>query len=301
MSRVDHLYGCMNTPIYDMTEKIEMTKKKVAVVTDEARQGLNYETALLLARNGFDTFATMRNMNKSKEITDVAKKENLPLRVLQLDVTDDRSVVDAIHNISKEKNSIDVVINNAGYGLMGSVEDSSIDEIKAQFETNFFGAIRVMQEVIPIMRKQKTGTIVNVSSIAGRIGFPMGSAYVSSKFALEGLSESMSYELKQFGIKIVLIEPGVINTNFTFVTPKKVLDTNSLYSQLMKKLEENLFSTIANGTSPKEVAKVILRAITQASPEHRYLVGNDAQELINARKNSTDEEFEKIIVANLLK
>jgi len=240
-------------------------------------------------------------MNKSKEITDVAKKENLPLRVLQLDVTDDRSVVDAIYNISKEKNSIDVVVNNAGYGLMGSVEDSSIDEIKAQFETNFFGAIRVMQEVIPIMRKQKTGTIVNVSSIAGRIGFPMGSSYVSSKFALEGLSESMSYELKQFGIKIVLIEPGVINTNFAFVTPKNVVDTNSSYSQLMKKLEENLVSTIANGTSPKEVANVILRAITQASPEHRYLVGNDALELINARKNSTDEEFEKIIVANLLK
>ena len=167
--------------------------------------------------------------------------------------------------------------------------------------TNFFGAIRVMQEVIPIMRKQKTGTIVNVSSIAGRIGFPMGSSYVSSKFALEGLSESMSYELKQFGIKIVLIEPGVINTNFAFVTPKKVLDTNSSYSQLMKKLEENLLSTIANGTSPKEVANVILRAITEASPEHRYLVGNDALELINARKNSTDEEFEKIIVANLLK
>src|SRR5438093_1156855 len=130
---------------------------------------------------------------------------------------------------------------------------------------------------------------------------PMGSAYVSSKFALEGLSESISYELKQFGIKIVLIEPGVINTNFAFVTPKKVLDTNSSYSQLMNKLEENLFSTIANGTSPKEVAQVILRAITEASPEHRYLVGNDALELINARKNSTDEEFEKIIVANLLK
>ena len=162
------------TPIYDMTEKIEKTKKKVAVVTGSS-SGIGYETALLLARNGFDTFATMRNMNKSKEITDVSKKENLPLRVLQLDVTNDRSVVDAIYNISKEKNSIDVVVNNAGYGLMGSVEDSSIDEIKAQFETNFFGAIRVMQEVIPIMRKQKTGTIVNVSSIAGRIGFPMGS------------------------------------------------------------------------------------------------------------------------------
>jgi len=273
---------------------------KVALVTGSS-SGIGYETALLLARNGFDTFATMRNMNKSKQITEVSKRENLPLRVMQLDVNNDRSVADAINNILNEKKSIEVVVNNAGYGLMGSVEDSSLDEIKAQFETNFFGAIRVIKEVIPIMRKQRSGTIVNVSSVAGRIGFPMGSAYVSSKFALEGLSESMSYELKQFGIKIVLIEPGVINTNFAFVTPKKALEANSSYSQLMNKLEENLFSTIANGTPPKDVANVILHSITKESPEHRYLVGNDAVELINARKNSTDEEFEKMIVANLLK
>jgi len=283
-----------------MTEKVGMDKKKVALVTGSS-SGIGYETALLLARNGFDTFATMRNMNKSKEITEVSKRENLPLRVMQLDVNDDRSVADAINNILNEKKSIEVVVNNAGYGLMGSVEDSSLDEIKAQFETNFFGAIRVIKEVIPIMRKQRTGTIVNVSSVAGRIGFPMGSAYVSSKFALEGLSESMSYELKQFGIKIVLIEPGVINTNFALVTPKKALEANSSYSQLMNKLEENLFSTITNGTPPKDVATVILHSIIKESPEHRYLVGNDAIELINARKNSTDEEFEKIIVANLLK
>ena len=283
-----------------MTEKVGMDKKKVALVTGSS-SGIGYETALLLARNGFDTFATMRNMNKSKEITEVSKRENLPLRVMQLDVNDDRSVADAINNILNEKKSIEVVVNNAGYGLMGSVEESSLDEIKAQFETNFFGAIRVIKEVIPIMRKQRTGTIVNVSSVAGRIGFPMGSAYVSSKFALEGLSESMSYELKQFGIKIVLIEPGVINTNFALVTPKKALEANSSYSQLMNKLEENLFSTIANGTPPKDVANVILHSITKESPEHRYLVGNDAVELINARKNSTDEEFEKMIVANLLK
>ena len=274
--------------------------KKVALVTGSS-SGIGYETALLLARNGFDTFATMRNMNKSKGITEVSERENLPLRVLQLDVNDDKSVTDAINNILKEKNSIDVVVNNAGYGLMGSVEDSSLDEIKAQFETNFFGAIRVMQKVIPIMRKQRSGTIVNVSSIAGRIGFPMGSAYVSSKFALEGLSESISYELKQFGIKIILIEPGVIKTNFALVTPKKAVHENSSYSGLMNKLEENLFSTIANGTSPKEVANVILRSITETSPEQRYLVGNDAVELINARNNNKDEEFEKIIVGNLLK
>lgn len=283
-----------------MTVDLGKYKKKVAVVTGSS-SGIGYETALLLARNGFDTFATMRNLNKSQDISEVSKIENLPLRVLQLDVNDDRSVADAINNIFNEKKAIDVVVNNAGYGLMGSVEDSSLDEIKAQFETNFFGAIRVMQKVIPIMRKQKSGTIVNVSSIAGRIGFPLGSSYVSSKFALEGLSESMSYELKQFGIKIVLIEPGVINTNFSFVTPKKAVDANSFYSQLMNKLEENLLSTIANGTHPKEVAAVILRSITEESPEYRYLVGNDAVELINARKNSTDEEFEKIVVGNLLK
>jgi NAD(P)-dependent dehydrogenase (short-subunit alcohol dehydrogenase family) len=277
-----------------------MVEKKVALVTGSS-SGIGYETALHLARNGFDTFATMRNLNKSKEITQVSKRENLPLKVLQLDVNDDRSVAGAINYILNEKKSIEVVVNNAGYGLIGSVEDSSLDEIKAQFETNFFGAIRVMQKVIPIMRKQKSGTIVNVSSIAGRIGFPLGSAYVSSKFALEGLSESMSYELKQFGIKIVLIEPGVIKTNFAIVKPKNVPDANSSYSQLMNKLEKNLFSTIAHGTHPKEVAIAILRSITEESPEHRYLVGNDAVEFINARKNSTDEEFEKIIVGNLLK
>jgi NAD(P)-dependent dehydrogenase (short-subunit alcohol dehydrogenase family) len=177
----------------------------------------------------------------------------------------------------------------------------TLDEIKAQFETNLFGAIRVMQKVLPLMRKQKTGIIVNVSSVAGRLGFPMGSAYVSSKFALEGLSESMSYELKQFGIKMVLIEPGVIKTNFAFIKPKRALDTNSSYSQLMNKMQENLFSTLANGTDPKEVATVILRAITDESPEHRYLVGNDALALIDARKNNTDKEFEKIIVRNLLR
>ena len=297
-------FNYYDTPIcvskYYKTRDNILNMTKVALVTGSS-SGIGYETALLLARNGFDTFATMRNMNKSKEITEVSKRENLPLRVMQLDVNDDSSVADAIKNILNEKKSIEVVVNNAGYGLMGSVEDSSLDEIKAQFDTNFFGAIRVIKEVIPIMRKQRTGTIVNVSSVAGRIGFPMGSAYVSSKFALEGLSESISYELKQFGIKIVLIEPGVINTKFAFVTPKKALEANSSYSQLMNKMEENLFSTISNGTPPKDVATVILHSITKESPEHRYLVGNDAVELINARKNSTDEEFEKMIVANLLK
>jgi NAD(P)-dependent dehydrogenase (short-subunit alcohol dehydrogenase family) len=289
-------------PIYGMVNNNNESKNKkgVAVVTGSS-SGIGYETALIFARNGFDTYATMRNLAKSKEITKVAKQENLPLQTLKLDVTDDDSVDDAFNNILDKKKSIEVVVNNAGYGLMGSIEDSSLDEIKAQFETNFFGAIRVMHKVLPSMRAQKTGTIVNVSSIAGRIGFPMGSSYVSSKFALEGLSESMSYELEQFGIKIILIEPGVINTNFSFVTPEKAVDTHSSYSHLMNKMQENLFATIVNGTSPKEVANVILNAITEENPERRYLVGNDARELIDARKNSSDKDFEKIIVGNLLR
>ena len=283
-----------------MVEKIQTNKNRVALVTG-CSSGIGYETALLLARNGFDTYATMRNLNKSKEITEIAKKEDLPLRVLKLDVTDDKSVDDAINHILNEKKSIDVVVNNAGYGLMGSVEESSLDEIKAQFETNLFGSIRVMQKILPIMRKQMAGTIVNISSVAGRIGFPMSSSYVSSKFALEGLSESMAYELEQFGIKIILIEPGAIDTNFAFVTPKRALDTKSSYSHLMNKIQTNLFSTLANGTSPKVVANAILNAVTEENPERRYLVGNDAIELISARKNSTDKDFEKIIVGNLLR
>src|SRR5919109_2072518 len=165
-------------------------REEVAVVTGSS-SGIGFETAILLARSGFHTYASMRNLEKSKNITEIANNEKLPLQVVQLDVNDDRSVKDAIDKIVAENKRIDVLVNNAGYGLFGSVEDTSIEEIKAQFETNFFGVIRVTQQVIPIMRKQKSGgTIVNVSSVGGRIGVPIVSAYHSTKFALEGLSES---------------------------------------------------------------------------------------------------------------
>ena len=192
---------------------MDMTgKKKVALVTGSS-SGMGFTTAVMLARAGIHTYASMRNLKKSKTITDLANKENLPLQVIQLDVNDDKSVKDAIAKIVTEKERIDVLVNNAGYGLFGSIEDVSIEEMKAQFETNFFGVMRVTQLVLPTMRKQKSGTIVNVSSVGGRISLPVLSAYNSTKFALEGLSESMSYELEPFGIKVVIIEPGVIRTN----------------------------------------------------------------------------------------
>src|SRR5215211_6744874 len=191
----------------------DRNKKVVAVVTGSS-SGIGFETSLLLAKNGFFTYATMRNLDKSDAIIDLKQNEKLSLEVLKLDVTDDKSVKEAIEKIANEQGTIDVLVNNAGYALVGPLEELSIQEFKEQFETNVFGVIRVIKEILPIMRKQRHGIIVNISSVAGKIGFPLTSAYVSSKFALEGLSESIAYEIEQFGIKVILIEPGVIKTNF---------------------------------------------------------------------------------------
>ena len=190
-------------------------EEKVAVVTGSST-GIGFESSLMLARNGFFTYATMRKIDGggSKQIIDIAKKENLPLQAIQLDVNNDNSVRDAINRIAKEKDRIDVVVNNAGYALIGAFEENSMEEVKTQFETNFFGAIRVMQVIIPIMRNQRNGKIVNITSVGGRMSFPLDSIYHATKFALEGLSESIQYEVEPFGIKIILIEPGAVGSNF---------------------------------------------------------------------------------------
>ena len=276
-----------------------MKAQKVALVTGSS-SGIGLETALLLARNGFHTYASMRNLEKSKNITQLANKEKLPLQVVQLDVNDDRSVKEAIDKVVAENQRIDVLVNNAGYGLFGALEDLSIEEIKAQFETNFFGVVRVTQQVLPVMRKQNNGIIVNIISVGGRIGIPGLSAYHSTKFALEGLSESISYELEPFGIRVVIIEPGVIRTNIinSSIIAKKALDPKSPYFSLMQKLENNFKSMMENASAsspPEEVAKVILKAVTSESPQLRYTVGNDAADMIKAKTTMSDTEFGGLI------
>ena len=254
--------------------------QKVAIVTGSST-GIGYETSIALARDGFITYATMRNLKKAENIKSIATKEKLPLHVKQLDVTDDVSVKNAVEAITSETGGrIDVLVNNAGYGLNGAFEDLAMDEIKAQYETNVFGLIRTTQAVLPIMRKQKSGTIVNISSGAGRFGFPGASAYVSTKFAVEGLSESISYELESFGIKVVIIEPGVIRTNFGngLVVARKSQDPNSPYSQMMKKIGTSFEELMKNSSSPDLVANVVLKAIKHESPNLRYLAGNDVEQ-----------------------
>src|ERR687884_661415 len=252
------------------------SNQKVAVVTG-ASSGIGYETSLTLARNGFLTYATMRNLDKGEDLKSVATKENLPIRINQLDVTNDTSVKNAVQKILSETGRIDILVNNAGYGLNGAFEDLAIDEIKAQYETNVFGLIRTTQAVLPTMRRQKSGVIVNISSAAGRFGYPGGSAYVSTKFAVEGLSESMSYELEPFGIKVIIVEPGVIRTNFGngLVIAKKSQDPNSPYTQMMQKIATGSGNVVKNGSSPELVAKVVLNAIRDENPNLRYLAGND--------------------------
>jgi NAD(P)-dependent dehydrogenase (short-subunit alcohol dehydrogenase family) len=278
-----------------------LSKDKFAVVTGSST-GIGYETSLTLARNGFTTYATMRNLNKSENLKSVVTKENLPIRIKQLDVTDDISVKNAIQTISSEAGRIDVLVNNAGYGLNGAFEDLAMDEIKAQYETNVFGLIRATQAVLPIMRRQKSGTIVNISSGAGRFGFPSGSAYVSTKFAVEGLSESMSYELEPFGIRIVIVEPGAIRTNFFdgLVVAKKTKDPNSPYSQIMQKTAASFEEMMKNASSPDLVAKIVLNAIRDENPSLRYLAGSDVEAWLGGKRKIADEELYKTMKQNLM-
>ncbi|KFM14988.1 putative short-chain type dehydrogenase-reductase VdlC protein [Marine Group I thaumarchaeote SCGC AAA799-O18] len=273
--------------------------ERVAVVTGTS-SGIGFETALALAREGYYTYATMRNTTKGNKIKELALKENLKIDVLQLDVDDVNSTKNAIKNILDQKRRIDVLVNNAGWALWGCVEDVSVDEFKSQFETNFFSIIRLIQEVGPIMREQGSGTIVNVSSVVGRIGFPASPAYISSKFALEGLSESLRFEFAPFGVDVVIIEPGVIKTDFMKnmkIAKKSELD--SVYRDITTKVISGVKMMAEMGTPPKEVANTIVKAVKDEKPLPRYIVGNDASMFLEAKKSKTDIEFENYLKKEL--
>ena len=282
-------------------------QRQIALVTG-CSSGIGFETSLLLARNGVYTYATMRKLSKSVEILNHAKKESLPLETLGLDVTNEKSISKAIEKIINEQGRIDILVNNAGYSLLGPLEELQIDEIKEEFETNFFGVIRLIQSVLPTMRKQRYGRIINISSVAGRIGFPLSSAYVSSKFTLEGLTESLRYEVQNFGIHAILIEPGVIKTNFAInlrvgkdvIVLQDTKDISSPYAEVTEKRVSALRPRIEKGLSPTKVAKVILDAAMSDNPEARYLVGQDALKTIERRNNSSDDQFSRFIMDSVL-
>jgi short-subunit dehydrogenase len=300
--------------------------QKVAVVTGSST-GIGYETSLALANNGYFTYATVRDIQKSKEIERIAHIKNIPLKIIEMNVDNDKSVKDTIEKITSESGRIDILVNNAGYGLFGALEDLEMNEIKKQFETNVFGIMRVIKNVLPAMRLQRTGIIVNISSISGLAGIPSQSAYAGTKFAVEGLSESLSYELEPFGIKIVLIEPGVINTEFVqdlvVPTDRYGIDKNrnqinisnfntgntsfSFYHDTIKKFLSFYYSAMRNAPHPRIVADEIIQALekvsneTNAMPIIRIAVGNDSKKYSRLKKELQDNEFHKVIRGDLLR
>ena len=272
--------------------------KKVALVTGSS-SGIGLETALALARDGYHTFASMRDIGKAGELEYAAKKENLSIDVIELDVDKEEAIVSAIKKVVTDGGRLDVLVNNAGYGQFGCTEDVSVDDFRKQFETNFFSIVRIIQEVAPIMRKQNSGIIVNISSVVGKIGLPGSPAYISTKFALEGLSECLRYELGQFGIKTTLIEPGVIKTNFfnSMKIPESKIDPK--YKELTENILAGLKMMAEMGTAPSQVADVIIKAIHDDEILPRYIVGTDAAMFMEAKKMKTDLEFEKYMSKEL--
>jgi NAD(P)-dependent dehydrogenase (short-subunit alcohol dehydrogenase family) len=282
-------------------DKDKSSGRKIAVVTG-CSTGIGLETSQLLAKAGFHTYATVRNVNTAEALRNVSDKGDLPIHVIELDVNGDKSVKDAIDKIMRESKRIDVVVNNAGYGQEGALEDLSMDEIKAQFETNLFGAIRVMKAVLPIMRKQGGGTIINISSVLGRVAFPLFSAYHATKFALEGLSESMRYESEPFGIQVILVEPLAVKSNFfsNLKVGQMATESSSPYESMVQAMHNAWDHVSDQATPPEEVAKVVLRAVTDKIPSMRYMVGRDAIQMIEEKKRMSDLEFEGLIKQQFL-
>ena len=272
--------------------------QNVALVTGSS-SGIGYETCIALAKDGFHTFASMRDIKKSDKLKQIANEENLPITILELDVDNEKSIVSAIKKILDDSGKIDVLVNNAGYGQFGCLEDVTVDEFRKQFETNFFSIVRIIQEVAPIMRKQGSGIIVNISSVAGRMGLPGSPAYISSKFALEGLVECLRYELGMFGIKTTLIEPGVVKTNFFNAMKIPESKKDPKYKQITENMLAGLKLMVEMGTPPSQVAKTVIKAIHEKEILPRYVVGTDAAMFMDAKRSKSDLEFEKYMSKEL--
>lgn len=267
-------------------ESWQKMNKKVAIITG-ASSGFGLLTTLELAKKDYLIIATMRNLEKQANLISQATQLNLQqnITVQQLDVTDQNS----IHNFQlyiKEINRVDLLINNAGYANGGFVEEIPVEEYRKQFETNLFGAISITQLVLPYMREQKSGKIINIS-ISGQVGFPGLSPYVSSKYALEGWSESLRLEVKPFGIDVALVEPGSYNTNIWEVGKQLATnqsDTTSPYKEYMNKIQKHINSGSDTFGNPIDVANKIVEITESKRTNLRYPIGKGVKFMIFAKK-----------------
>jgi NAD(P)-dependent dehydrogenase (short-subunit alcohol dehydrogenase family) len=265
--------------------------------------GFGKLAAIEFARRGDAVFASMRNTAKAGHLTDDPAAAGLEFHVLELDVSDQKSIDDAVDEVLHVGGGrIDVLVNNAGIGIHGPVEECDDDEIAQVFETNVFGLVRLTRAVAPHMRAQGGGTIVNVSSLAGKVTPPFGGVYAASKHAVEALSDALHYELHPFGVRTVLIEPGGFQTEFgaNRIVARR-FGEGSPYAALEQRFEASLARLPGREApaDPNDVAKAIVEAATAEQPKRRYLVGNDAQMIGGLAKQLSDEDFEKAIRTTL--
>jgi len=254
--------------------------------------GIGYATALHFARHGHRVVATMRNLAKAEPLEAVARDEKLPVVVGELDVTRQESIDRAMAETVAQQGPIDVLVNNAGIGGATPLELTPEDEHRAMFEANYWGPIRMIRVVLPSMRERRTGCIVNVTSIAGRIATPNQIAYSASKFALGAASEALAHEMAAFGVRVAIIEPGVIQTAiFENSAGATRYDKNSPYRQIMRRNGKLFAAGFRNPGRAETVAEVIFEAVTTERPRLRYLVGTDAEGMAAGRARISDEEW----------
>ena len=272
---------------------------KTAIVTGSS-SGFGELIAIELAKTGYNVIATMRNLKKQDALLKLSAAEKVSdkITIFPLDVTQQQSI-DELKALVESLGSVDLLVNNAGYAQGGFCEELSVEEYRNQFETNFFGVIAVTQAVLPSMRKQGSGKIINMSSISGRFGFPGLSAYVASKHALEGYSESLRLELKPFGIDVVLVEPGSYKTNIWQSVEKVSVRKQSPYDASMKSIMNVLKRSEDSYGNPQDVARLVADIASEKAPQLRYPIGKGVKNTLLFKSLLPWKRIEKIVIKKL--
>lgn len=265
---------------------------KIALVTG-ASSGIGAMTARELAKAGFTVYAAARRVDKMKEL----KKDGI--RPISLDLTNEESMVKCIETILKESGRIDVLVNNAGYGSYGAIEDVPMDEARRQFDVNLFGMARLIQLVTPEMRKNHYGKIVNISSMGGKIWTKFGGWYHATKFAVEGFSDCLRMELAPFGIDVVVVEPGGIKTDWGLIAAKHLRETakGGAYEQYANKAADGMIKNYSGNmlAKPELIARTVKKAVTKKRPRTRYLIGFMAKPMVITQKIFGDRVYDWVI------
>jgi NAD(P)-dependent dehydrogenase (short-subunit alcohol dehydrogenase family) len=272
------------------------SEKKVVLITG-ASSGMGKETALTLAREGHVVYGAARRVDKMRDLVEAGG------HAVALDVTDEAKVREVVAGILSAAGRIDVLINNAGFGLYGAVEDTTLDDARRQFEVNLFGVAAVTKAVLPAMRAQKSGRIINITSMGGKLHTPLGAWYHASKHALEGWSDCLRLETSQFGIDVVIVEPGAIATEFGAVLTQPMVDRsgNGSYGPMTRAVAQATNATYEKGgSSPTSVvAKTIVKAMAAKRPKTRYVVGKYARPLLFMRRWLSDRAFDGIVMSQV--